>query len=128
MAVQTSGTEVGIWTAAVDLSAVANQFRCVKVTGAFAVNLTTVAGEGVAGILQNKPALGEAAGVRISGVSKCVAGAAIAANAKVMAGADGRILTAATLGSKIIGEALEAAAAANEIITVLINSAGDGVV
>lgn len=100
------------------------QFHAVKITAARAVNLSTVAGEKVFGILQNNPASGEAATVMRIGLTKVVAGAAIAAGAAVMAGADGRVITAATTGSTIIGHALEAANNANEIISVSLMAHG----
>jgi hypothetical protein len=122
MAVQTPGINIGICTAAADLSAASNQFRAVRVTAAFAVNLTNAAGQATIGILQNKPASGQPADIVMVGVSKAVAGAAITVGSEVMAGADGRIITAATAGSNVIGVALEAAANANEVITVALNA------
>ena len=120
MAVQTPGINIGICTAAADLSS--SQFRAMRVTGDFAVNVANAAGQAVIGILQNKPTSGQPADVMMSGVSKAIAGAAIAAGAEVMAGADGRIITAATAGSNVIGIALNAAGGANEIISVALNA------
>jgi len=118
MATQQPAFSIGTLTAAADLSA--KQFHAVKITAAQQVNLSTVAGEPVIGILQNKPASGAAADIMVIGVTKVKAGAAIAAGASVMAGADGRIITAATAGSEVIGKALEAAANADEIISILL--------
>jgi len=120
MAVTIPGFKTGICSAAADLSA--KQFHAVKITAAFAVNLTSVAGESTFGVLQNTPTSGQAAEVMHTGVTKVVAGAAISAGADVMAGADGRVITAATAGSKIIGRALEAAVNANEIVSVYLNA------
>jgi len=120
MAVQTPGINIGICTAAADLSA--QQFRAMRVTGDFQVNVANAAGQAVIGILQNKPTSGQSADVMMAGVSKAIAGAAIAAGAEVMAGADGRIITAATAGSNVIGIALNAAGNANEIISVALNA------
>jgi hypothetical protein len=76
------------------------------------------------GVLQNKPdTAGQAAALMINGVSKVVAGGAIARGALVMSAADGRAVVAT--GSKVLGRALEAAAAAGEVISVLLGSAGD---
>lgn len=122
MAVQTPGITIGICAAAADLSA--QQFRAMRVTGNFQVNVANAAGQSVIGILQNKPTLGQPADVMMAGVSKAVAGAAIAVGVEVMAGADGRIVTAATAGSNVIGVALEAAGAAGEIITIALNAGG----
>ena len=125
MAVQIPGFRIGILTASADLSA--KQYHAVKVSGALTVGLTSAAGEVCLGILQNAPASGYVADVMCSGVSKVISGAAIAAGAKLMAGADGRIITAATTGSHVIGFALEAAANANEYISAYI-IAGSGVI
>lgn len=122
MAVQTPGISIGILAAGADLSA--QQFRALRVSAAMAVNTTNAAGMPSIGILQNKPTLGQPADIMMVGVSKAIAGAAIAAGAEVMAGADGRIVTAATAGSNVIGIALEAAGAANEIITIALNAGG----
>lgn len=109
--------------AGADLSAESNQYRAVKVTGPFTVGLATALGESVEGILLNKPGLGQPAEIMTTGVGPGLAGAAIAAGDRVMTAADGRIITAATAGSRIIGRALEAATAANQVITVLYNIA-----
>lgn len=118
MANQAPGFMVPGLTAAADLSG--QQYRAVRVTGDFAVNVANAAGQAVIGVLQNKPTSGQPAEVMSMGVTKVLAGAAIAAGAEVMAGADGRIITAATAGSNVIGICMEAAANANEIVTVLL--------
>jgi hypothetical protein len=97
------------------------QFLAVYVSAARTV--AAVATEGVAmyGILQNTPALGQAADVAIVGVSKMVAGAAITAGAELMTDANGRLI-AWVGGSDYVkvGRALEAAGAANDIFTGII--------
>lgn len=73
MAVESRVFSIPGLIAEVDLSA--QQFKMVKITAENTVNLPTVKGEGILGILQNKPRLGEAADVMALGVSKLVAGA-----------------------------------------------------
>lgn len=118
MAIEVPGFVNGVMVAAVDLSAVANQYKCVKVTASFAVNLCTVSGEKILGILQNKPLSGKSCEIATLGISKAQAGAAIAAGALLMTNASGQVITAATTGSTIIGWALEAAGGASEIISI----------
>lgn len=66
---------------------------------------------------------GDAAQIRVSGVARCRAASAIAYGDTVMvADTSGRIATAtAATADFVLGRALEAAANANEIITVLVN-------
>lgn len=76
------------------------------------------------GVLQNDPgALGEPANIQTFGVSKMVAGAAVAAGAQVMSDATGRAITA-TATNFSGGIALQAAANADEIIAVLVMPGG----
>jgi hypothetical protein len=108
--------------ASADLSTKQFYFVNVSATGA-AVN--TTAGGMVDGVLQNKPdALNKAATVAFSGVSKVVAGAAIAKGARVASSAAGKAVTgvATNIG---VGTALEAAAADGDLIAVLLDTKGD---
>lgn len=102
-------------TAAADLSA--SQFYAVKITAARAVNLASTGGEPIYGILQNKPTSGQAADVGLFGITKAVAGAAITAGAYLMTDTSGRLITVVTT-SKRVAQALEAATAAGQLITV----------
>ena len=105
---------VGV-TASADLSS--HQWKFMKV-GATGAALNTTAGGIVHGVLQNKPAaLGREATITASGVTKCKASAAIAKGAEVMSTATGLAATA-TATNLAVGFALEAATAANDIITV----------
>ena len=105
--------------AAADLSA--QQYRCITVNAsgqAAVANATAL----VVGILNNDPgAAGQPATVGYAGVSKAIAGAAIAAGARVTADANGAVIAAATAGDAVIGVALAAAGAAGDIIPILIN-------
>lgn len=123
MATEQPGFSVGTQTAAADLST--HQFKTVK-PGAAAgqVALSTVAGAAIFGILQDTPTLGQPANVMVMGVSKAKSGAAVATAVRVMTGADGRIITAATTGSTCIGWSLEAAGAADVFFSILLFPAG----
>lgn len=116
--------------AGVDLSA--SQYYIVGVNSSGQVVLAG-AGAMAIGVLQNKPKLGESAQVRTLGESKVVAGAAINPGQLVAADATGKAKVAVAastntsdagvaqdplVGSHVLGLALTAAAAANEIITV----------
>ena len=117
MAIESRGFNSGIMIAAADLSAA--QFKMVKVTAALTVNLATVKGEGIIGILQNKPKLGEPCDVMHVGISKLVTGAGnLAAAAQYETDTDGTGVTAevgkVSPGSVLMG------ASAGELATVTI--------
>lgn len=115
--------EIGTLTAAADLSA--KQYYCVKVTGNNQINVCSVDGEVVLGVLQDEPASGEAANVRCLGVTKVVAGETLTAGDLWGTDASGkakvvdRTLTGADVGDYVAGIVLEGAAA-NELATVTI--------
>ncbi len=75
------------------------------------------------GVLQNKPTLGQGCDVVDRGVSKVVAGAAVAINDRVSADAAGKGVTSAA-GNSVEGRALTAASAADEIISVKLDNEG----
>ena len=70
------------------------------------------------GVLQNKPESGGAALYRFAGTSKVVASAAIAIGALVTSASDGEAVTTTTDKDVVVGRALEAAAAAGDIIEI----------
>ena len=103
--------------AAADLSAA--QFKMVKITAAMTVNLATVKGEGIIGILQNKPKSGEPADVLTLGVSKLVTGTGnLAAAAQYETDTDGTGVTAEV--GKVSPGSVLIAASAGELATVTI--------
>ena len=110
----------GTFAASADLST--HQYKLVKISGANAVTVSAAATDASIGILQNKPASGQDAVVCTIGISKAVAGAAIAAGAELMADASGRVITAAAAAgaNRSVGVAVEAVAAAGEIVSVLL--------
>ena len=96
-----------------------SQFYAVKLTGSRAVNLASTGGEAIYGILQNKPASGQAADVGFLGVSKAIAGAAITAGAALMTDTSGRLITATSTNHRV-GYAIESVSATNTIFTMMV--------
>ncbi|MFO0271381.1 MAG: capsid cement protein [Gemmatimonadota bacterium] len=77
------------------------------------------------GVLQNDPsALGMAGVVAVAGVSKVVAGGPVTAGAAVTTDAQGRAVAVTSIDAFEVGIALQAAAAAGELIPVLLMPAG----
>lgn len=115
MAYEQRGMSVGQEVAAADLSA--KQFYLVAMSSTG----WNVAGAGtyVDGALQNKPASGAVCDVMVDGISKVVAGAAIAKGARIASTAAGKAVTAVT-NDYSFGVALQAALADGDIISVLI--------
>lgn len=107
--------------AAADYSAATAQYTIMRASSATQVTQTTAATQIPLGILQNRPASGQAAEVRANSgsTSKCVAGAAVTAGAEVMSDGSGRAITATTT-NEVVGIALTSAANANELIDVLV--------
>lgn len=95
MAYQLANFDIGTMTASADLSA--KQFHLVYVSGDNTVTFTASAGASYIGILQNAPGEGEAAIVRVQGLSKLVAGTGdLTANDAVQTHTDGTGITAAS--------------------------------
>jgi hypothetical protein len=93
------------------------QFLCVYISASRSVNVQTSAGGQVYGILQNTPPSGGPADVGILGVSKAVAGASFSAGAVLACDSAGRLI-AQTSTNIAVAIAIEAATAANQIVTV----------
>lgn len=106
--------------AAADLSAL--QFTAVVANSAGKIAAATI-GANCVGILISKPVTDQAGTVVTDGIAKIKAGAAVTAGAKVMADATGRAVTAVGGGTNhVLGVAMESAAAAGEIIRVLVGN------
>lgn len=104
--------------AAADLSSY--QYHFVKLSAANTVNLCG-ANERAIGILQNKPdAANETARVRLLGVSKLVAGEIIDRGTMITSKSDGHGEEADAASEWVRAMAIEAAGAANDVITVLL--------
>ncbi|HEV8655640.1 MAG TPA: capsid cement protein [Candidatus Limnocylindria bacterium] len=122
----TSKGEVDLLTvsesADADLST--HKYKLVK-QSATGVALCTTLNERAYGVLTNKPsAAGRTAQVQVVGVAKAMAGAAIAKGDFVKVDATARLITqtgeAAGVQVFVFGQALEAAGAAGDLISVLI--------
>ena len=128
MAWQQPGFETGALKAGADLSS--SQFLFVKMhTTANQVVKCATDAEVFLGVLQNEPASGSEARVMSTGVSKVVAGAAIAVGDTVGTDTAGKakpidVATGADVGDYFGGIALESASAANEVISVLLGLSG----
>jgi hypothetical protein len=134
MSFQQNGVDISL-VAAADLSS--SQFLAVKVDSAGKAALAG-AGEFAIGVLQNKPTAGQAATVRISGVTKMVAAGTFNPGVFVTADAASKATTATAgrtntsdagaaadplIGSNVLGVALETAAA-NNVIAVALTQSG----
>lgn len=102
-----------------DLSA--KQFYIVKLVSAETVDVCSAANDKPIGILQNKPKAGEAAIVRVLGVSRVVADGALAVDANYGTSADGQAVAKTASGDLILGRVLEGTSAAGELATVTVN-------
>jgi hypothetical protein len=105
----------GFIVAGADLSAA--QYRAVSLNGSGQAVRNSVAGSKCYGVLQNAPAATRACTIWRNGVTKMVAGAAIAAGAEVMSDNQGRAVTATTTNNSI-GVCVAGAAAAGELCSV----------
>lgn len=94
---------------------------CTAVTGA-TDNIVGIAQQDVVAADVNKQAID----VRSQGISKMVASAAIAKDAPVALSANGRAVTAGAAGSRVVGIARSAAAAAGDWLDVELVPAGLG--
>lgn len=113
------------WLAGEDLSGY--QYRFVHLANDTEVDLLDAAGEYPVGILQNAPALGEVAVVRVEGISKLIMNDAIAVGLKIKAeyvGAadNGKGDAADTDYDNVRAISLTASGAEDDIISVLLVS------
>lgn len=106
--------------AAADLSGY--QYRFMKLTADNTVNVCG-AGEQAIGVLQNKPTgAGQAARIRVLGVSRVTNGTAgaITYGSKAKAGTDGKVVASTTDKDLYFGIVVDGVGAVNEMATVLI--------
>ena len=96
------------------------QFLAVKIVGSRLVDLATT-GDFIYGILQNKPAVGQAADVGIMGVTKAVAGGTIAAGDALSVNSSGQMVLASSTFARV-GTALEAAVASTVFTMAIVPS------
>jgi hypothetical protein len=109
------GATRGFIVAGADLSAA--QYRAVTLNGSGEAVRNSTAGGKVYAVLQNAPAATRACTLWRNGVTKMVAGAAIAAGVEVMSDNQGRAVLA-TSGNNSIGVCVFGAAAAGELCSV----------
>lgn len=101
------GIDVAAFTAGADLST--KQFYFVKISGATVV-LCDTAGEKAFGVLQNAPKSGQAALVRVFGVTKVAVGASFSSAGSLVQSTTGGKADVATTGDFPIGQMLTTAA------------------
>ncbi len=87
------------------------------------VGVNTTAGGAANVVIHTDSPEGIAVRTVFKGITKAVAGAAIAADADLASDAAGKVVTAVT-GDVVVGKAITAAGEANEVITI--NFFGDG--
>lgn len=124
MAYEQPGLKITL-IAAADLSAKQYCFVNADTTAAGSKAALPSAGGRAVGVLQNKPASGEAAEICVDGISKCLVGTGgVTAGDTVQALATGDITTATT-GDYALGIAL-ATGAAGVLVPVLLTPSGGG--
>lgn len=109
------------YKAGADLSA--KQFFAVELTAADTVGLVNAATDRVLGLLQNKPQAGQAAEVRILGISKAVSDGsvtAIAVGDYVGPNAAGKMVKKTLADNSVTGIAHDASSADGTVIRVLL--------
>jgi hypothetical protein len=116
------------------VSLASDQFYFAADDGSGNAVLNTTQGKACIGVLQNDPIAGQVATVRVYGISKVVAGAALAPGVLVESDALGRAIalvdassnttTGASTGGFCMGMTLDSSAAAGDLVTVLINHTG----
>lgn len=111
--------------AGADLSA--KQFFAVKIDTSAdrQVVLASTGGEGIYGILQNKPAAGQAADVGIAGITKAQCGGTVTRGDLLMTDTAGKLITA-TSTNHAIGIALESGVAGVVITVAIVSGLGVG--
>jgi hypothetical protein len=119
------GSDIGLFVSSANLDplngGVNHQYKAVKLNASTGkVDVVSAIGDVVFGVLQNQPRANQASIVRIDGVSKMIAGEAIALNAPVYLAVSGKCLASgAASGARLLGTALSSTAADGEHITVL---------
>jgi hypothetical protein len=120
-----SGIKLTGLVAAADLSAL--QYTFVKLDANGLVAAASAQGEDCIGVLQNDPVAGEECEIVCVGVTKVSADSAIDEMDAITTAADGQADQAAS-ADFVLGKALTAATAADDIITIVVNCAATTVV
>jgi hypothetical protein len=111
--------DISGFVAASDLSQ--KQYHIVEISADGKVDVCNNAADRPLGILQNKPRQGEAAIVRILGISQVVSDAALTLDSNYGTSADGQAVVKTVEGDLVLGRVLEATGNAGEIATVTVN-------
>lgn len=125
-----TATALGSAASGPDLATSYDYFVAVVPTGTAGdtVTLATTAGDLVLGVAQQRVAVADInkqmVDIRIYGITKMVASAAIVYGAPIRNTTTGTAVTATTAGQRILGVALSAAAAAGDVIDVLLTPGG----
>ncbi len=107
-----------------DASLIAKQYYILKMQAAgtpMGVILGSATTSVAIGVLQNEPAAGEAAVVRVAGTTKVLCGTPIAIGGPICSDSGGKADNADAAKDFILGYALETAAASGDIIEMLID-------
>ncbi|MCP4393433.1 MAG: DUF2190 family protein [Alphaproteobacteria bacterium] len=100
----------------------AKQYHVMNVNSSGQAVLVAAKGAAATLVLQDKPdTAGYVGSLGFDGVTKVVAGAVVAAGAEVISDATARVIATDAAEQYVLGTALEAATAAGDIISVLIN-------
>ena len=108
-------------------SLITKQYYFVEYTGVDQIDVCDAAADRVFGVLQNEPAAGQAAAVRILGISQVVSdgsGTAIVAGDYIGSNAAGKAVKKATADYSVAGIALDASSADGTVIRVLLTPGG----
>jgi hypothetical protein len=103
-------------------------YRAVKIGAGEVVTQAAAGTDLVIGVCQEEITAGDAtsgrvANVQMLGISRCIAGAAIAIGVTVMTDATGRVITA-TATNRPVGMAMQAASAAGDHVDVFLTPTG----
>jgi hypothetical protein len=123
MAYEGPQTAIPALVAGADLSAPANQYKFVKISGDRTVVLCSAVTDKPIGVLQNTPGNGDAATVVSDGVTKVQGDADLTAGNSIGTSADGQAAayTVADTTKYIVGQVILGNSAAGGIATVSIN-------
>ena len=99
----------------------AKQYHVVALaTTAKAVKIAASGTVAVLGILQNDPKSGEAASVVCAGMTKAVAGGAIAVGDLLTANSTGQCIATTTANNKVVGKAITAVTTAGDLFELVV--------
>jgi|SRR3990167_3961611 len=115
-----SNREVLNFTSAIDLTA--NRYRAVRIYASYTVSQVSATSNPIIGIQENTPLSGTGRAVRVctNGVTLAVASGAFTAGAMLTIDANGQLSAANTSTQIRVAIAIDSAAAASEVVSVLV--------